>query len=202
MRRNSLTWLPPRPLRPATPTRMASLAPSTRPEDLVPAMVMLAAAASVLFRKRRRFRVMVIPFAKKPGRRARRRVMLLYPERRQNKKKKYWENAFRPATKSLFSGEPGRIGRLRFPAKTSHLMGRSIMRKTMGALLAGVLLLGSGALLRSGEGEDGRAIVAKAIKAAGGADNLAKHKSATFKGKGTYYGMGKGLPYSGNYAFQ
>ena len=76
------------------------------------------------------------------------------------------------------------------------------MRKTMGALLAGVLLLGSGALLRSGEGEDGRAIVAKAIKAAGGADNLAKHKSATFKGKGTYYGMGKGSRYSGNYAFQ
>ncbi|HMF20047.1 MAG TPA: hypothetical protein VKE98_22765 [Gemmataceae bacterium] len=76
------------------------------------------------------------------------------------------------------------------------------MRKTMGALLASVLLLGSGALLRSGEDEDGRAIIAKAIKAAGGADNLAKHKSATFKGKGTYYGMGEGLPYAGNYAFQ
>ena len=32
-------WALPRPLMPATPTRIASLAPSTRPDDLVPAMV-------------------------------------------------------------------------------------------------------------------------------------------------------------------
>jgi hypothetical protein len=76
------------------------------------------------------------------------------------------------------------------------------MRKSIGALLVGVLLLGGVNWLRSGEDGDGRALVAKAIKATGGEENLAKHKSATFKGKGTYYGMGDGLPYSGNYAFQ
>src|SRR5579871_5772208 len=54
MRVKALTWEPPRPLRPATPMRITSLAPSTRPEDLVPAMVTLAAAASVFFRKLRR----------------------------------------------------------------------------------------------------------------------------------------------------
>jgi hypothetical protein len=76
------------------------------------------------------------------------------------------------------------------------------MRKTMGALLAGILILGGGNLIRSGENSDGRALVEKAIKATGGADKLAKHTSATFKGKGTYYGMGDGLPYAGSYAYQ
>ena len=76
------------------------------------------------------------------------------------------------------------------------------MRKTMGLLLAGILVLGGVNVIRSGEEGDGRAIVEKAIKASGGADKLAKHKSATFKGKGTYYGMGDGLPYAGNYAFE
>jgi hypothetical protein len=75
------------------------------------------------------------------------------------------------------------------------------MRKTMGALLAGILVLGGGSLIRSGEDTDGRALVDKAIKAVGGADKLATHKSATFKGKGTYYGMGDGLPYMGKYAY-
>src|SRR4051794_28025863 len=48
------TCEPPRPWRPATPIRIASLEPSTFPEDLVPARVTVAAAASVLFRKLRR----------------------------------------------------------------------------------------------------------------------------------------------------
>ncbi len=76
------------------------------------------------------------------------------------------------------------------------------MRKTMGVLLASVLVLGGARFVRPGEEADGRAIVNKAIKAAGGADKLAKHKSVTFKGKGIYYGMGKGLPYTGTYAVQ
>src|SRR5689334_17815117 len=49
------TWEPPRPWRPATPTRMTELAPITRPDDLVPATVTVAAAARVVFRKSRRF---------------------------------------------------------------------------------------------------------------------------------------------------
>ena len=76
------------------------------------------------------------------------------------------------------------------------------MRKTMGLLVAGILVLGGASVIRSGEEGDGRALVDKAIKAAGGADKLAKHQSGTFKGKGTYYGMGDGLPYAGSYAFQ
>lgn len=75
------------------------------------------------------------------------------------------------------------------------------MRKTMGALLAGIVILGGGNLIRSGEGDDGRALVEKAIKAMGGADKLEAHKSATFQGKGTYYGMGDGLKYMGKYAY-
>jgi hypothetical protein len=76
------------------------------------------------------------------------------------------------------------------------------MRKIMGLLLAGILVLGGVSVLRSGEEGDGRALVDKSIKAAGGGDKLAKHTSGSFKGKGTYYGMGDGLPYAGNYAFQ
>jgi len=45
---------PPRLLRPATAMRMVSLAPSTRPLDLVPAMVTVAAAARVDLRNVRR----------------------------------------------------------------------------------------------------------------------------------------------------
>src|SRR5436305_12600630 len=63
MRLNSLTWLEPRPFRPAMPRRITSLAPSTRPDDLVPAIVTDAAAARVVFRNRRRDRwVMTDPF--------------------------------------------------------------------------------------------------------------------------------------------
>lgn len=47
-----------------------------------------------------------------------------------------------------------------------------------------------------------RQIVDKALKAAGGADKLAKFPCATFKEKGTYYGQGQGLPYEGVYAVQ
>jgi hypothetical protein len=47
-----------------------------------------------------------------------------------------------------------------------------------------------------------RALVAKAIKAAGGEEKLARHRAATFTERGTYYGMGEGLPYTGKYAVQ
>ncbi len=49
---------------------------------------------------------------------------------------------------------------------------------------------------------DARAIVAKAIKACGGEEKLAKFNAERFKETGTYYGMGDGLPYTGNYAVQ
>src|SRR5438045_7170888 len=48
---------------PAMPTRMVSLAPITLPDDLVPAMVMAPAAASVCWRNERRVnRDIVYPF--------------------------------------------------------------------------------------------------------------------------------------------
>jgi outer membrane lipoprotein-sorting protein len=47
-----------------------------------------------------------------------------------------------------------------------------------------------------------RAIVDKAIKNTGGAEKLAKFRAATWNEKGTYYGMGEGLPYTGKYAVQ
>jgi hypothetical protein len=61
----------------------------------------------------------------------------------------------------------------------------------------GLLLTWSGSA-ESG-GDDGRAIIKKAIEAAGGEAKLAKFQSAVFIEKGTYYGMGDGLPYEGVY---
>src|SRR4029077_21018786 len=53
----------PRPWRPATPMWIVSFAPKTRPDDLVPATVTVAAAARVFLIKLRRFRDMAGPFA-------------------------------------------------------------------------------------------------------------------------------------------
>src|SRR5262249_13827758 len=56
-RRYSSMWAPPRPWMPATATRTASLAPRTRPEDLVPATATrgnAAAAAAASWRNPRR----------------------------------------------------------------------------------------------------------------------------------------------------
>lgn len=53
-----------------------------------------------------------------------------------------------------------------------------------------------------GDEAQARQLVDKAIKAVGGADKLAKFPCSTFKEKGTYYGMGDGLPYEGVYAMQ
>src|SRR5262245_38110155 len=47
-----------------------------------------------------------------------------------------------------------------------------------------------------------RAIIDKAIAAAGGREKLTKFTAQTWKEKGTYYGMGQGLPYTGRYAMQ
>jgi hypothetical protein len=75
------------------------------------------------------------------------------------------------------------------------------MRKSSALFVACALLLGWASVAWSG-GDTGRAIVAKAVKAAGGQANIAKFQSGTWKEKGTYYGMGDGLPYTGVYAMQ
>src|SRR5688500_5397609 len=51
---NLLMCSEPRPLSPATPTRIVSLAPSTLPDDFVPAMTNVAPAASEFFKNLRR----------------------------------------------------------------------------------------------------------------------------------------------------
>jgi hypothetical protein len=76
------------------------------------------------------------------------------------------------------------------------------MRKLLCGLVATALLLGVTGYVWTGGGDDGRAIVNQAIKAMGGEKNLKKHQSFTFEDKGTYYGMGDGLPYTGKFAVQ
>jgi hypothetical protein len=56
--------------------------------------------------------------------------------------------------------------------------------------------------LRSGQPASPQAIVDRAIKAHGGQENLNKFKAAVMKGKGTFYGLGKGVPYTGEWSVQ
>ena len=76
------------------------------------------------------------------------------------------------------------------------------MRKALGILVVGALLLSFSAVAWSGGDDGARAVVNKAIKAAGGEKALTKHQAATWTEKGTYYGMGDGLPFTGKYAMQ
>jgi hypothetical protein len=50
--------------------------------------------------------------------------------------------------------------------------------------------------------EDAKAIIAKGIQALGGEANLAKARAITFKEKGTFYGLGNPLPYTGEWSQQ
>ena len=74
------------------------------------------------------------------------------------------------------------------------------MRKIL--YLAAVLVLSTAAPARADEQADLKAVIDKAIKASGGEAKLAKYKAEVFKGKGKYYGMGEGMPYTGEWSFQ
>jgi hypothetical protein len=67
------------------------------------------------------------------------------------------------------------------------------------ALAIGLVCGGS---LRADDAKDARAIIEKAIPAAGGAEKIEKQKAMTWQEKGTYYGMGDGLPFMASYAIQ
>jgi len=54
----------------------------------------------------------------------------------------------------------------------------------------------------AGDPADAQAVIDKAIKATGGEANLGKFRGHTWNEKGTWYGMGEGLPYTGKYAVQ
>ena len=62
-------------------------------------------------------------------------------------------------------------------------------------LAAALVVLTAGAA-RAEEKADSKAVIEKAIKAAGGEEKLAKFKAATFKMKGKWYGMGDGIDYT------
>ena len=76
------------------------------------------------------------------------------------------------------------------------------MRQMLAILGAGVLAVLLTASSRADDADQARAIIDKAIKAMGGEEKLAKFNSHTWKTKGTYYGMGDGVPYTANYAVQ
>src|SRR4051794_12513866 len=76
------------------------------------------------------------------------------------------------------------------------------MQQILRIWIAVALTLACVGLVQSGEEKDARAIVDKGIQAMGGEAKLTKLQSATFKEKGTYYGMGQGLPFTANYALQ
>jgi hypothetical protein len=77
------------------------------------------------------------------------------------------------------------------------------MRKLCGlCLLACFLTLGT-SQVRSGEGDAAWGWIDKAIKAAGGEENLKKHRASTWSEKGTHYGLGGGpQPYTAKMAAQ
>lgn len=74
-------------------------------------------------------------------------------------------------------------------------------RFTMAIVVVGILV-GFARYSNADDETDARAIVAKGIKALGGEEKLTKLNAHTFKETGTYYGMGDGLPYVGNYSLQ
>jgi hypothetical protein len=76
-----------------------------------------------------------------------------------------------------------------------------MQRIRLGSLVA-CLVLGAAGFLRADAEGDAKAIIAKAIKATGGEDKLAKFKAATWKGKGAVHVMGQNYEFTGDWAVQ
>jgi len=76
-------------------------------------------------------------------------------------------------------------------------------RLKISVLLAGVMLVVHPTLSRSADkNEVALKLVKKGINFLGGEKNLKKYNGATMVDKGTYYGMGEGLPYTGKHAVE
>jgi hypothetical protein len=76
------------------------------------------------------------------------------------------------------------------------------MRQLLGGLIAvGLALQLLGPARADDQGQVGP-IIDKAINALGGEENLNKWKAATWKAKGTFYGLGEGIPYTSEVAAQ
>ncbi len=72
----------------------------------------------------------------------------------------------------------------------------SILRRSVSVVLVALAAVG---VARSEGDEDVRAIIAKAIKAKGSDANEAKFKGMEMKGSGTFYGLGEGIPFTGEW---
>ena len=68
--------------------------------------------------------------------------------------------------------------------------------------LALALLTTTTSITRGDEKAEARALVEKAVNAMGGKDKLAVGKASAFRLKGKFYGMGEGIDYTGEFAFQ
>lgn len=70
-------------------------------------------------------------------------------------------------------------------------------------LLGSLIVLAPLAVARGADKDaDARKAVERGIRFLGGAKKLKQYKGVTFSEKGTYYGMGDGLPYTGQYAIE
>jgi hypothetical protein len=76
------------------------------------------------------------------------------------------------------------------------------MNRFLTALAATALLFGAAVSARADDQQDLQDLVAKAIKAHGGADSLAKVKATVMQGKGKFYGRGDGIDYTGTWTFE
>src|SRR5947207_1086617 len=77
-----------------------------------------------------------------------------------------------------------------------------MMRRITCVALGGCLLLGLLSTLQAADPSDAKAVIDKAIQAAGGADKLGKFKALTWKGKGKFYGLGEGIDFGGQWTSQ
>lgn len=68
----------------------------------------------------------------------------------------------------------------------------------LAAALAFVVWAGAA---RADQPPDMKALIDKAIKAAGGEAKLAKFQAGTYQAKGKFYGMGEGIDFTGSWAF-
>jgi outer membrane lipoprotein-sorting protein len=72
----------------------------------------------------------------------------------------------------------------------------------MGAVCVVALLAAVSSIRADDDAAKLRAVIDKAIKAHGGADNLKKFPASVIKSKGTYYGMGEGIEYTQEISIQ
>jgi hypothetical protein len=74
------------------------------------------------------------------------------------------------------------------------------MRKSMAVLLLAGMVAGTQGRSRGDDPAEARALVARAIRAAGGEATLARYKARTWNEKATYYGAGGSEQYEATYA--